>query len=65
MKILTIVATVIAVLPPIFCFFLTADYKLTDTQNAYDGKDLTGKPTGQAQVDETVHNVIGPVKAKE
>ncbi len=38
-------ATIIAVLPPIVCFFLTARIRLEDVQNMVDGKDLSGKDT--------------------
>ncbi len=40
-------AVIVAVFPPIFCYFFTKDIKLTRAQNALDGKDLAGRPTGE------------------
>ena len=38
-------ATIVAVLPPIACFFLTKRIRLEDVQNLADGRDLAGKTT--------------------
>lgn len=36
-------AIVVAIFPPIFAFFMIKDVRLSDTQNAFDGKDLKGQ----------------------
>lgn len=43
--ILVLVASVIAILPPIVCLLLTKDIHLGRAQNAHDGKDLAGRST--------------------
>jgi len=40
---LLIGSVVVAVFPPIFAVLFIKDIRLTDTQNAFDGKDVTGK----------------------
>ncbi|KAL7412825.1 major facilitator superfamily domain-containing protein [Mrakia frigida] len=42
MKTLCIVATVVAIFPPIIAWFWMEDYELGDVQNVYDGRDLLG-----------------------
>lgn len=41
-------AVVVAIFPPIFAVFMIKDIRLTDAQNAHDGKDLKGKPVEEA-----------------
>ncbi|KLT42926.1 MFS general substrate transporter [Cutaneotrichosporon oleaginosum] len=41
-------ATVVAIFPIIVAIFMIKDIRLTDAQNAHDGKDLKGKPIEEA-----------------
>ncbi|BEI91445.1 uncharacterized protein CcaverHIS019_0402650 [Cutaneotrichosporon cavernicola] len=45
---LVVGATVVAIFPIIVSIFMIKDIRLTDAQNAYDGKDLEGKPVEEA-----------------
>jgi hypothetical protein len=41
-------SVIVAIFPILFAIFLIKDIKLTDAQNAYDGKDVTGKQIEEA-----------------
>ncbi|GMK58689.1 hypothetical protein CspeluHIS016_0601310 [Cutaneotrichosporon spelunceum] len=41
-------ATIVAILPIIVSIFMIKDIRLTDSQNAFDGKDLEGRPVAEA-----------------
>jgi MFS family permease len=45
---LVVGATVVAIFPIIVSIFMIKDIRLTDAQNAHDGKDLQGKPIEEA-----------------
>jgi hypothetical protein len=38
-------ATIIAIVPPLVCLFMTKRIRLEDVQNLADGRDLAGKRT--------------------
>lgn len=41
-------AVVVAIFPPIFAVLMIKNIRLSDAQNAHDGKDLKGKPVAEA-----------------
>lgn len=45
-----IAATVVAIFPPIICWFFSQDAFLGNQQNAFDGRDTAGRPTGEGEV---------------
>ncbi|CED82571.1 Predicted transporter (major facilitator superfamily) [Phaffia rhodozyma] len=60
MRNLCIGATVVAVFPPIIAFFFVDDVRLGDVQNVYDGRDLSGRLTGE--IDESSPNHPNNIK---
>lgn len=50
-------ATIVAIIPPIVCFFMTKRIRLEDVQNLEDMKDLAGnKVRGTGSEDEIVES---------
>ena len=44
-----VVATAVAVLPPIICYYLTKQDRLEDVQNLADRRDLAGNRTDESE----------------
>jgi len=58
-------ATIVAIVPPLVCLFLTKRVRLEDVQNLADGRDLAGKKTEVSQqlgVSDDELDIIHPSK---
>jgi hypothetical protein len=58
-------ATIVAIVPPLVCLFLTKRIRLEDVQNLADGRDLAGKKTEVSQqlgVSDDESDIIHPSK---
>lgn len=61
---LLIGSIVVAIFPPLFAIFFIKDIRLTDAQNAHDGKDVTGQQVEQADEAYSVETKEAAIRAR-